>query len=124
MSRVRQAGTSPELDVRRALRGLGVAYRLNVRSLPGSPDIVNRARRFALFVHGCFWHRHEGCRLTTTPTRNREFWLEKFRANQDRDVRNAAALKELGYRVLVIWECETRHPERLKEKIKRGLSLP
>ena len=124
MSRVRQAGTSPELDVRRTLRELGVRYRLNARTLPGSPDIANRARRLAIFVHGCFWHRHEGCARTTTPTRNRDFWLEKFAANEARDARNTAALRKLGYRVIVVWECETRDAELLRNRLKGALRLP
>src|SRR5687768_13330933 len=85
MGRVRQRGTTPELAVRSALRQLGVSYRLNARELPGSPDVANRSKRFAVFVHGCYWHRHPGCRLTTTPSTNVDFWLEKFSANQARD---------------------------------------
>lgn len=113
MGRVRQHGTGPELEVRRALRDLGVSYRLNVRGLPGSPDIANRRRGFAIFVHGCYWHRHAGCRRATTPKRNRDFWLAKFEANLARDARNIEALRAAGFRVLVVWECETGQPNRL-----------
>jgi DNA mismatch endonuclease, patch repair protein len=119
MRRVRRSGTEAEINVRRALRELGVRYRLNVRSLPGSPDIVNRARGFAIFVHGCYWHRHQGCVRTTTPTRNREFWVEKFDANVARDARNSAALRALGYDVCVIWECESENRQALKRRLKR-----
>lgn len=122
MSRVRQHGTSPELEVQAVLRELGVRYRKNVRSLPGSPDMANITRRFAIFVHGCYWHRHEGCPLTTTPTRNSEFWIEKFTANQARDRRNVAALKQLGFRVCIVWQCETRQREQLKQRLRRCLS--
>jgi DNA mismatch endonuclease, patch repair protein len=118
MGRVRQRGTTPELAVREVLRSLGVRYRLNARGLPGSPDVVNRARRFAIFVHGCYWHRHPDCRLTTTPTRNAAFWQAKFDANQARDRRNVEALRQAGFAVLVVWECETRDPDRLRRLLK------
>jgi DNA mismatch endonuclease (patch repair protein) len=107
MGRVRQKATLPELLVRSALAELGQRYRLQNRDLPGSPDLANRRARWAIFVHGCFWHRH-GCSATTTPTRNRDFWEAKFARNVARDARAIAALEELGYRVIVIWECETK----------------
>src|SRR5690348_570731 len=111
MAEIRQAGTAPELAVRESLSRLGLRYRLNVRSLPGRPDIANLTKRFAVFVHGCFWHRHEGCRRTTTPTSNREFWEAKFTANRQRDQRAIEALEQLGFRVCVVWECETKETE-------------
>jgi DNA mismatch endonuclease (patch repair protein) len=104
---VRQHGTRPELLVRRSLSELGHRYRLRNRDLPGSPDIANRAQRWAVFVHGCFWHRH-GCRASTTPSRNREFWEAKFARNVARDQRVVDALRGLGYAVIIIWECETK----------------
>jgi DNA mismatch endonuclease (patch repair protein) len=107
MRTVRQKGTRPELVVRRALAGLGHRYRLGNRDLPGSPDIANRRHRWAIFVHGCFWHRH-GCKASTTPTRNREFWEAKFLRNVERDRRASDALRARGYTVIVIWECETK----------------
>ncbi|MGH7015460.1 MAG: very short patch repair endonuclease [Caulobacteraceae bacterium] len=107
MSRVRQRDTGPELVVRRTLHALGFRYRLNVKGLPGSPDLVFHSRRLAVFVHGCFWHRHPHCRLTTTPKARAHFWAEKFEANQARDARDQAKLRESGWRVHVIWECET-----------------
>ena len=119
MSRVRQKGTAPELGVRAQLSGLGAHYRLNVRSLPGSPDIANKGARKAIFVHGCFWHRHEGCARTTTPKRNREFWVKKFLRNQQRDATKTVALEELGYDVLIVWECELVNPRELKRKLSR-----
>ncbi len=107
LGQIRQKGTTPELAVGAALRALGAHYRTSNRDLPGSPDIANRSKRWAIFVHGCFWHRHEGCRRTTTPSRNRDFWLAKFAANVARDARAIAALEAQGFRVLVIWECES-----------------
>jgi len=118
MSRVRQHGTAPELAVRKLLTSLGLRYRLNVRSLPGSPDIANKSARKTIFVHGCFWHRHEGCRRTTTPKRNRKFWEEKFNRNQARDTERLAALRDDGYDVLVVWECETENLELLQRRIR------
>jgi DNA mismatch endonuclease (patch repair protein) len=121
MARVRQHGTKPELAVRKALTGRGFRYRLNVRHLPGSPDLANVGRKFVIFVHGCFWHRHPGCRLATTPGTNREFWARKFAANQLRDRRNSDTLERLGFNVCVIWECETRDAATLDERLRHCL---
>ena len=85
MRRVRQSGTGAELCLAEAFRGLGMRYRKNVKSLPGSPDFANKARKWAIFVNGCFWHHHKGCSRATVPTRNRAFWLSKFEANRLRD---------------------------------------
>lgn len=119
MAGIRQHATTPELAVRQALRALGIAFRTKNRDLPGSPDLANRARKWAIFVHGCYWHRHEGCDRTTTPTRNREAWEEKFDANVARDRRTAAALAALGYDVLTVWECETRSAGELQHLVGR-----
>jgi len=114
MADVRQRDTTPELAVRRALTMLGLRYRVRNRDLPGSPDIANRTRKWAVFVHGCFWHRHPGCVRSTTPKRNRAFWKKKFEANVERDARAVAALRERGFRVVTVWECETEvDPARL-----------
>ncbi len=122
LGRVRQSSTAPELVVRRALAALGHRFRIRNRDLPGSPDVANRKRQWAIFVHGCFWHRHPDCTRTTTPKRNRQFWLDKFRANRTRDRRAQRALAALGYRVVVVWECETeRRPERLVADLRRQL---
>jgi len=106
MARVRQRGTKPELLTGAALRSLGLRYRKNVRGLPGTPDFANRSAKWAVFVHGCFWHRHPNCKRTTTPKSNIDFWLAKFEANQSRDERAEAELRSLGFSVIVIWECE------------------
>jgi DNA mismatch endonuclease, patch repair protein len=120
MARVRQKATQPELLVGQALRALGLRYRLSNRKLPGSPDFANRSAGWVLFVHGCFWHRH-GCSASTTPARNREFWEAKFARNLARDQRTAAALTAQGYRVLVVWECETKRGEApLLELLQRA----
>jgi len=118
MARVRQRGTKPELRIRALLTRLGIRYRLNASSLPGTPDIVNRRARKAIFVHGCFWHRHAGCRKATTPKRNKTFWLQKFRANEARDKRKFDELHALGFGVLVIWECELESPTDLGDRLK------
>ena len=123
MAGIRQRDTRAEVEVRRVLRELGVRYRVNVKTLPGRPDVANATRRLAVFVHGCFWHRHPGCRRTTTPTRNRDFWLDKFAANVQRDRRSEDALRALGYRVAVIWECETEDSVGLATRLRERLAL-
>ncbi len=124
MGRVRQKGTAAELAVRAAARRLNLHYRIENRDLPGRPDLANRKRKWAIFVHGCFWHRHQGCVRTTTPKRNRDFWQAKFEANITRDARVIAALQKLGYLVIVIWECEAELLEvanaRIQPLLKRG----
>lgn len=123
LSRQRQRGTSPELAVRRQLSALGLRYRLNNRDLPGSPDIANRNQRWAVFVHGCYWHSHSGCSRATIPKRNRAFWQAKFRANRARDARVQRALRRRGYRVAVVWECELERPERVARRLQRLLVI-
>jgi DNA mismatch endonuclease (patch repair protein) len=119
MKRVKQADTPPEKAVRRALSALGVRYRLNAKGLPGTPDIVNRARRWAIFVHGCYWHAHEGCPRWRLPKRNREFWAEKFEANRKRDRQKIDELENLGFTVLVVWQCELEVEVQLRERLDR-----
>jgi DNA mismatch endonuclease (patch repair protein) len=119
MRSVRREGTKAEQEVARALRELKVRFRRNVKTLPGSPDFANRARRWAIFVHGCFWHRHQACVRTTTPTRNRDFWLEKFEANKRRDRRKARLLRGMGFSVLTIWECQTGDHAVIKRRLAR-----
>lgn len=118
MSRIRQAHTAPELVVRRVIFALGYRFRLHDRNLPGSPDIVFRSRRKVIFVHGCFWHRHVGCRLTTSPKTRQEFWQEKFRANQARDQKAVAALRALGWETMIIWQCEAKPGTNLVVRIR------
>jgi DNA mismatch endonuclease (patch repair protein) len=110
MSKVGQKATGPEMKLRLALHKAGFRYRVNVRDLPGSPDLVFPKYRAVIFVHGCFWHRHKGCKYTTIPKDRFEFWNAKFDANVARDAKNVDELEKLGWRVLIVWECE------LKEK--------
>lgn len=113
MSRIRGKDTSPELTVRRLLHGLGYRYRVHRKDLPGTPDIAFSARRKAIMVHGCFWHRHPNCRFAYVPKSRTKFWAEKFARNQARDSAVQQALRERGWKVLVIWECELKEPEDL-----------
>ncbi len=124
MSRVRSRDTSPEWAVRRLVHALGFRYRLNVRSLPGSPDLVLRRHRKVIFVHGCFWHGH-GCRLGGRPPATRPaFWRAKFDRNVARDQRALRELWQAGWQVLVVWECETRDPARLRTLLLGFLRAP
>lgn len=108
MARIRSRGTGPELAVRRIAHRMGLRFRLHRKDLPGRPDLVFPKHRLTVFVHGCFWHRHEGCQYASTPKSRTAFWAEKFAANVERDARQEAALRTLGWRVLVIWQCETK----------------
>lgn len=114
MSRIRSGNTKPELAVRKALHAMGYRFRLKRRDLPGRPDIVLPKHNTAVFVHGCFWHRHQGCRYAYNPKSRLEFWQSKFEANIARDKTVALQLKSLGWQQLVVWECETKDQERLQ----------
>lgn len=109
MQGIRGRDTKPELLLRRYLHSLGYRFRLHRRGLPGSPDLVLPRYRLAIFVHGCFWHRHTGCFYTTTPKTRQAFWEEKFLGNVRRDKKAIVALHSLGWRVLVVWECGLKH---------------
>lgn len=123
MAGIRGKDTKPELQLRRALHAAPLRYRLHAKGLPGRPDIVFPRYRAALFVHGCFWHRHEGCRYATTPATRTEFWTEKFKANVDRDRRNQLELAEAGWCVGIVWECsiKTREITGIAEEIRTWL---
>jgi len=118
MSRVRQSGTAPELVVRRLLREIGAQYRLNVRDLPGRPDIANKAKHKAIFVHGCWWHFHGRCGRGVVPATNKEFWIEKFRANVARDRRKIRELRTAGYDVLVVWDCQLADESTARRELR------
>ena len=105
MASVGQRNTGPELRLRQVLHRQGLRYRLHDKKLPGSPDLVFPRFRTVVFVHGCFWHAHNGCKYATKPSTRRKFWEEKFEANRKRDRRNYEALKKSGWRVLVVWGC-------------------
>lgn len=113
MAGIRGRDTRPELRVRRYLHAAGLRFQLDATGIPGRPDVVFRGRRIALFVHGCFWHQHEGCRFATMPLTRAEFWTSKFESNKARDARVTGQLHDMGWMVLTIWECETRDIEAL-----------
>lgn len=119
MAGIRSKDTKPEMSVRKYLHAHGFRYRLHARDLPGSPDLVLPKYRVAIFVHGCFWHQHPGCRFATKPASNTERWQMKFQTNLERDTRNLAALQATGWRVLLVWECELRSQtlERLQRLV-------
>ena len=121
MSRIRGRNTKPELLVRKAAHGLGYRYRLHDKSLPGSPDLVFSKRKIALFVHGCFWHRHNSCKYCYEPKSNIEFWERKFQINVTRDERVRKELEALGWRVAVIWQCESAKPDSLAGTLRNIL---
>jgi DNA mismatch endonuclease (patch repair protein) len=118
MARVRQKKSAPELAVRSVLRELGITYRSHARRLPGTPDIYIPSRSRAIFVHGCFWHRHKGCIKASTPKTRRSFWTKKFNENVARDARNIVALRKLGWKVTIVWECQCKDVRRLANRLR------
>lgn len=108
MSRIRSRDTVPELVLRSLLHRAGFRFRLHPKQLPGRPDVILPKYRTAIFVHGCFWHRHRGCRNATTPSTRPEFWQAKFEGNVSRDARNHLELETAGWNVLTVWECELK----------------
>jgi len=121
MSLIRSRDTRPELAVRRIVHAMGYRYRLHGEDLPGSPDLVFASRRKVIFVHGCFWHRHAGCRLAQTPQSRLDYWGSKLASNRKRDMRNQRQLRQKGWRLFVVWECQLRNQDRLMGKINRFL---
>ena len=128
MGAVRATNTKPELVVRRLAHKLGYRFRLHRRDLPGTPDLLFPKYNICLFVHGCFWHRHQGCKAASNPSSNVDFWKDKFDRNVTRDARNEKALRNAGWRVFVIWECETKKAEllnaRFQELFAQSLAVP
>lgn len=119
MSRIQGKDTGPEKKVRSLLHRMGYRFRLHRKDLPGKPDIVLPKYKAVIFVHGCFWHRHKGCRLAYTPKSRKEFWKKKFEDTMLRDVRNKKLLKRQNWKVLVIWECQTRNLQMLAKRLSR-----
>ena len=117
MSAIKSKNTKPEIAVRKVLHSMGYRFRLHGKDLPGSPDIVLPKYRTVIFVHGCFWHRHKDCKYATTPKTREEFWNNKFRSNVERDLEIQEKIKNLNWRSVVIWECETKDIENLRGKI-------
>lgn len=122
MSRIKSRDTAPELAVRRALHCMGYRFRLHRRDLPGRPDVVLPKYRVAILVHGCFWHRHLACIDCSDPKTRRHYWAPKLLSNKKRDARNRRTLRRLGWKTIVIWECQTKNTARLAESLARKLS--
>lgn len=127
MSRISGSDTKPEVLVRKIVHGLGFRYRLHVRKLPGTPDIVLSRYKKVIFVHGCFWHGHENCKRSKRPSTNVEFWNRKIDRNIARDKKAYTELRKLGWKHLIIWECRTKKPQRLEKSLiqflKKGEDL-
>ncbi|WP_243925144.1 very short patch repair endonuclease [Pseudodesulfovibrio sp. S3-i] len=117
MSSIVSKDTKPEIQVRKLLHALGYRFRLHRKDLPGTPDIVLPRRKSVIFVHGCFWHLHPGCKRATMPKTNVEFWEKKLKGNVSRDAKAIEQLQDLGYRCLVIWECETKNLDELTDRL-------
>lgn len=125
MAAIKGKNTKPEMHVRRFLHGRGYRYRLHVRNLPGKPDIVLKKWRALVFVNGCYWHRHSGCKMAYSPRSNTDFWEQKFADNVRRDAKNHRLLKAAGWKVIVVWECEVKNgafTHWLEQRIKAPLS--
>lgn len=124
MSAIRGKDTKPEMIIRRYLHSCGYRFRLHRKDLPGKPDLVLPKYDLAIFVHGCFWHRHENCKYTTTPVNRSDFWTEKFSKNVERDRNNRGALLQEGWRVLIIWECGVKHLQENLSDLTRLIETP
>ncbi len=122
MAKIRGKNTGPELAVRSLLHRAGYRFRIHVRDLPGTPDIVLPRYRAVVFVHGCFWHRHRGCKTAATPKSHRKFWAEKFARNVANDQKHRRRLRNLGWRVITVWECQLKRSERVLAKIEKTLA--
>lgn len=124
MRRVRSRNTMPEKKVRSLLHRLGFRFRLCRKDLPGKPDIVLARHSTLIFVHGCFWHRHPGCPRATTPATHQDYWLPKFKRTVERDQRNQKELRQRGWRVIIVWECEIKNIDRLTERLRSTINTP
>lgn len=122
MALVRRRDTKPELTVRRYLFSLGYRFRVNPKGLPGTPDIAFTRLKKAIFVHGCFWHQHRGCKLARIPKSNRSYWEPKLARNKARDAENKRSLRRLGWGYLVLWECQLHRPKYLERAINQFLA--
>lgn len=122
MALVKNKNTKPEMLVRSMVYGLGYRYRLHDKQIPGKPDLVFKSRKKVIFIHGCYWHRHEKCKLARLPKSRLDFWLPKLESNKIRDQKNQKLLRDMGWKFLVIWECEIGNQDKLKEKITNFLS--
>ena len=121
MSAIKSKNTKPEIAVRKVLHSMGYRFRLHGKDLPGSPDIVLPKYRTVIFVHGCFWHRHENCKYATTPKTREEFWESKFKENVIRDKSNQKKLSAIGWKIIIVWECEIKDKNLLIKDRLKGL---
>lgn len=121
MSRIRSRNTKPEMIVRSLVHRSGYRFRLHRKDLPGTPDIVLPRYRTVIFVHGCFWHRHTGCSRCSTPSTNQQYWLPKFQRNVAKDKVSQRQLRRMGWRVVVVWECEVKNIHKLRRKLEKAL---
>lgn len=124
MRLIKSRNTKPEMKVRKTLHAQGLRYRLHAKELPGKPDLVFPSRKIAVFVHGCFWHRHKGCANARMPKSGLDYWETKLSRNVERVHLQKAQLRKTGWRVLVIWECETRKGQALIKLARRILAAP
>jgi len=123
MSRIRSKDTKPEMYVRSLLHHMGYRFRLHQKGLPGRPDIVLPKYKTIIFVHGCFWHRHKNCKYAYTPKSKIEFWLKKFQGNIERDKKHEEELKKLGWKKIVVWECQIKNLSALENKFYKKLKI-
>nr|VFJ92494.1 MAG: T/G mismatch-specific endonuclease [Candidatus Kentron sp. H]VFJ93385.1 MAG: T/G mismatch-specific endonuclease [Candidatus Kentron sp. H]VFK00190.1 MAG: T/G mismatch-specific endonuclease [Candidatus Kentron sp. H] len=121
MSLIRGTGSAPEMKLRRLVHGMGFRYRLHVGELPGKPDLVFPSRRAVIFMHGCFWHRHKDCKLARLPKSKLDFWEPKLEGNRERDMDKQRRLRSLGWRVLVVWECEMADTDHVSSIVREFL---
>ena len=119
MSRIRSRNTKPEITVRQKLFSRGIRYRIHVKDLPGKPDIVIKKYKVVIEIKGCFWHKHEGCRYSSTPKSNTKYWINKIKKNVERDVINLKKLEEKKFKVFLLWECEIKNTDILNEKLNQ-----
>lgn len=122
MRRIRSTDTTPEMVVRRLVHGMGFRYRLHVSTLPGKPDLVFPRHMKIIEVRGCFWHQHPGCIDSHIPKSRIAYWKPKLSRNKERDVENRSRLRGMGWRILVLWECETKHPRKIYRKVRQFLT--
>jgi DNA mismatch endonuclease (patch repair protein) len=123
MAAIRSKDTRPEVAIRSMLHRMGLRFRIHDRRLPGTPDIVLARHKTVVEILGCYWHRHPRCRQASDPSSNRAFWRDKFQRNVERDKANRKALRRMGWRTVVVWECELRKPERLERRLRKAFGL-
>ena len=119
MSAIKSKNTKPEVEVRKLLHSMGFRFRLHKKDLPGSPDIVLPKYKTVIFVHGCFWHRHQRCKFASNPKTRVDFWNKKFNDNIERDIKNQEDLESLGWESKIIWECEIKDKKKLEKKLSQ-----